>query len=130
MFSTANGARTDVQQVGVIISKENSMNRQQTLSEADLTRRAGIDLITVAVGTWLDPTELQGIASYPADKNTFVVTGGFAALNGVLQQIKDLACGSMYAWAFIVGLNVKLLVIIGAFQSNVMFGVCLSRTQT
>jgi hypothetical protein len=94
MFSTSNGARSGVQQIGVIISNANSNNRQTTLSEADLTRRAGIDLVTVAVGTWLDATELQGIASYPADKNTFQVTGGYSSLNGVLQQIKDLACGS------------------------------------
>jgi len=96
MFSSGNGARSNAAKAAVIISNSNSANRLATLNEADLTRRSGIDLATVAVGSWLDPTELQAIASYPADKNTFLVSGGFSSLSGVQQQIQNLACGSTY----------------------------------
>jgi len=95
MFSSANGARTGVGKVAVIISNTNSVNRLATFNEADLTRRAGINLITVAVGSWLDPTELQAIASYPTDKNAIRVIDGYSSLScSYHQQIQDLLCGS------------------------------------
>ena len=98
MFSAANGARSSsvAQLFGLIISNSNSQNLKSTLAEADLTRRAGIDLITVSVGTWVDPKELQGVASYPVSQNSFSITGGYSALSNVVGQITDLACGSEY----------------------------------
>ena len=104
MFAPGNGVRSGTTRVGVLISNANSVNRIATFSEADKARRANINLVTVGVtvGSWLDVTELQAIASYPTDKTTFIINGavgagtngGYSLLSGVRQQISDLACGS------------------------------------
>lgn len=101
MFNTANGARSGVSKVAVLISNANSADRIATYNAAHLARSAGINLVTVAVGSWLDPTELQGIASYPASSNTFAV-GGYGSLSGVQQQIRNLACGSEYLYLMVL----------------------------
>jgi collagen type VI alpha len=60
--------------VAVIIADNPSVNKTLTLAEAWATRRAGIGLVTVGVGTNLDLYELSAIASYPFSRNMMTVS--------------------------------------------------------
>jgi len=69
------------------------MDATATRDEADLTRRAGINIMAVAVGTWLDINELKGIVSYPSDRNTLRVDN-YDSLGNVVFTLRESICGS------------------------------------
>ena len=66
-------ARVGVSRIAIVISNGNSIDGGATRNEADLTRRAGVSIMAVAVGDWLDINDLRGIVSYPSDRNTLQI---------------------------------------------------------
>lgn len=50
MYSTANGGRTGVNNVAIVITDGESNNRVQTLEQARLTKTAGIHIISLGIG--------------------------------------------------------------------------------
>jgi hypothetical protein len=96
MFTAANGARpSPVQRVAVMVANGNSIDPAATQAAADEARRAGIWIISVAVGNWLDIDELRGIASYTASLNVVTVTD-FNSFSTVVDVISDTVCGSEF----------------------------------
>ena len=93
LFSTGNGNRNNARDILVVITDGASNNAQQTLSEARLTRLAGIHVITVGVGNWLDQYELEAMASYPTEKNRYHVRN-FNDLAGLSDTLKNIVCDS------------------------------------
>jgi len=86
-------ARVGVAHIAVLVTHINSLDTAATQREADFTRRAGINIIAVGVGNWLDMTELRAAVSYPADTNTLHVDS-YETLGTAVQAIRDAACGS------------------------------------
>jgi len=76
IFVAANGARVSptVTWVTVIITDNPSENQTSTVLEAEMLRNAGVGIITVGVGTYLDLYELAAVATYPAANNSFWVS--------------------------------------------------------
>jgi len=94
--STAfSSARSGVSRIAIVISNANSENAAATQDEADLTRRAGISIMAVAVGTWLDINDLRRIVSYPADRNTLRVAN-YDSFGNIVHTLRDSICGSQY----------------------------------
>ena len=90
MFTSA---RVGVPHIAVLVTHINSLDTAATQREADLTRRAGINIIAVGVGGWLDMSELRAAVSYPADRNTLHVDS-YETLGTAVHAIRDAACGS------------------------------------
>ena len=86
-------ARVGVPHIAVLVTHINSLDTAATQREADLTRRAGINIMAVGVGNWLDMSELRAAVSYPADTNTLHVDS-YETLGTAVHAIRDAACGS------------------------------------
>jgi len=88
-------ARTGVSRIAIIITNGNSINVMLTQEEADLTRRAGISIMAIAVGNWLNIHELMGLVSYPGNMNTLRVDN-YETLGNVSRTCRNSICGSEY----------------------------------
>lgn len=71
VFTVANGDRPDAPNVGVLFTSARSRNPVATQQQADMARRAGITLIVVACGSWLDMDEVRSVASYPTENTVY-----------------------------------------------------------
>jgi len=87
-------ARVGVSRIALFVSNANSEDAVATQDEAAATRRAGVGIMAVAVGTWLDINELRSVVSYPADRNTLQVRGGYDQLDAVVPTVHAAVCGS------------------------------------
>lgn len=100
VFNAANGHRVDpnVASVAVIITDNMSMNMTATLTEAQNARGAGIHIITIGIGTYINEYELSAVASYPFSKN-MIITNTVRNLDNVTfkELILDLVCNSKYS---------------------------------
>jgi len=95
VFVAANGARLNdpsVTKLIVVITDNPSANESATLREAELIRDAGIGLVTIGVGTYLDRYELSAVASYPYTKNMFI-TNTARTLTVFTDSVKRIICG-------------------------------------
>jgi len=86
-------ARVGVSRIALFVSNANSEDALGTQHEADLTRRAGVSIMAVAVGSWLDINELRSVVSYPAHRNMLQVSS-YDTLGAVAPTIHDAVCGS------------------------------------
>jgi len=89
----ANGARigVGVSWMAVVITDDVSMNETATLIAAQAARAAGISIITVGVGTYLDLYEITSTASYPYWLNSFTVPS-VKNLSILEDPIKQILC--------------------------------------
>ena len=95
MFSAENGDRSNYRDIAVLITDGESNNKDETLSQAVLTKSGGIHVVTVGIGNWLDMNELENMASYLYSDNLLHVEN-FAALPSLLNMLRDSICGSEY----------------------------------
>ena len=68
-------------------------SRVATTNAARDVKQAGIHLLALGIGNWLDMHELYAMASYPVTRNMIQVVD-FSALQTVVQTIKDAVCDS------------------------------------
>jgi len=95
MFTEANGDRLNVTNVAVFFTSARSRDPAATQQQADLARRAGISIIVVALGNWLDMDEIKAIASYPNENTVFPKS--FDALQpSTAQPIINQICQSKF----------------------------------
>jgi len=95
VFVAANGARLSdrsVTKLIVVVTDNPSANKSATLRESQLVRNAGIGLVTIGVGTYLDRYELSAVASYPYTKNMFI-TNTVRHLSNFTDPVKRIICG-------------------------------------
>lgn len=101
VFNAANGHSTDpnTTNVAVVITDNVSTNRTATLLEAQRARDAGINIVTLGIGTYLDPYELSAVASYPYKIN-MIIKNTVKALQGTdfENAIQNLICNSKSAY--------------------------------
>ena len=98
VFVAANGARLNEQSVAklvVVITDNPSADKSATRREAELVRDAGIGVITIGVGTYLDRYELSAVASYPYTMNMFTINT-VRNLTTFTDPIKRIVCGGPF----------------------------------
>jgi len=98
VFVAVNGARLNDQSVTkliVVITDNPSADKSATRREAELVRDAGIGLVTIGVGTYLDRYELSAVASYPYTENMFTVNT-VRNLTVFTDRIKRIICGGLF----------------------------------
>ena len=95
VFVAANGARINdpsVTKLIVVITDNPSTDKLATRREAELIRDAGIGVVTIGVGTYLDRYELSAVASYPYTKNMFTISS-VRNLTVFTDRVKRIICG-------------------------------------
>jgi len=100
VFTTSDGARLDdpeVARLAVVFTESPSVNLTATLAEATATRKAGIGIVTVGIGTAVDSYELSAVASYPYERTMFLVDR-LAGLSAVSDPIKRIICRGIYSY--------------------------------
>ncbi|XP_041376635.1 collagen alpha-4(VI) chain-like [Gigantopelta aegis] len=90
-FSAASGAREGVTKIAVVITDGKSNNIAATRTQAKLARDAGITILAVGVGSNVDDTELNDIASDPDSQYVFK-TDSFDALKTIQDVLAKTAC--------------------------------------
>ena len=108
MLTAEKGDRPKAKNIIIVITDGvSNVNTYRTVVEAQLAREAGAHIFAIGVGL-AETTELQGIASYPSDDNTFTVAN-FGDLVE-FETLKD-----------------RLFEICGEFgHTTLTFGLCLS----
>ena len=95
VFVAANGARLSdpsVTKLMVVVTDNPSANKPSTLAEAELVRNAGIGVVTIGIGTYLDRYELSAVASFPYTANMFVINT-VRNLSIFIDPVKRIICG-------------------------------------
>ena len=66
VFSAANGDRNSVDNIAIVVSDgQSNIRREDTIASAEQARNAGIRLMAVGLGSNVDRSEIEGIASSP-----------------------------------------------------------------
>jgi len=91
------GSRPDVEVMVVLITGGPSSDMRRTLDEATSARQAGLRLIVVGVGTWVNKVELAGVASYPYHATRVLLPDGFGVLPSIHTWLRDIICNSTHS---------------------------------
>ena len=91
MFTTSNGGRNDIPDVGIIITDGASWSYSATATAASAARAANITLFSIGVGTGV--LELNAIASDPDSDHVFTVAS-FSGLSSIESSFQTQACTS------------------------------------
>ena len=73
MFTTANGSRSDRNNVAVLFTDGGSNNFAETLMRAREAKAAGISILVVAITNWVNMLEVREIATDADDINVFTI---------------------------------------------------------
>ena len=93
MFSSPNGDRLGVVNIGIVVTDAKSANTPATVAAANDARSKGIALFAVGVGTNLDKEELKGIANDP-DQKYMIKADTFDALSQAVGGLREGLCVS------------------------------------
>ena len=86
-------------QVVLVTGVGGSSNQWQTQQQAYLARQAGIHVVAVGAGRWLDRYELGNIVSQPRTVNA-IFADSFATLQrDASSAVRNIICNSKY-WVF------------------------------
>ncbi|XP_076472733.1 matrilin-1-like [Babylonia areolata] len=91
MFSAANGDRSGVPDICVVLTDGRSNSYSLTASEASLSRNAGITIFSIGIGSGIPVTELNEMATDPDADHVFSVSG-FSGLSGIMTAFHSQAC--------------------------------------
>ena len=93
LSQASRGDRSNALNLCIVLTDGESSDPTATMREARALKAAGVHVMSVAIGNWLNIYELQAIASYPVDRNLIRVNN-FDALNNIVFTIKDAVCDS------------------------------------
>lgn len=86
-------ARSGVSKIAVVITDGKSNSKPKTLDEAEKLRNSSVIIFSVGVGSGVDRTELEGMAS----KATYVFdVATFNALESIRERLTKTACEGRY----------------------------------
>ncbi|GAB1606676.1 uncharacterized protein LOC115210527 [Argonauta hians] len=94
MFTHANGARTNVPKIGVIITDGESTLPDDTKLEAANARKSNITLISIGIGSSISRKELNEIASDPDNEHVFN-SKDFNNLLHIVDTVANKTCVSI-----------------------------------
>ena len=95
MFSAQHGDRPDVKNVAIIITDGKSTDSSDTKKQALESRKDGIQLYAVGIGSSVDDKELLHITG---SSQHVVHANNFDVLKTVLKSIKSDACSEAEGW--------------------------------
>ena len=78
-------------QVGIVLTDGRSNSPPRTIAEAERAHRAGIIMIAVGVGSSIEHSELEAIASEPKCLHLFLLTG-FSEIEDLKYAIEKRTC--------------------------------------
>jgi len=84
----------------ILLRSSRSMDVKETLHEAELAKKAGIQLMPIGIGNWRDTHELKAMSSYPYSNNVLTINGASDFPNLRL-QFKSMIYGSKGKMIFI-----------------------------
>lgn len=90
-FKPEAGDRQFYKNIVILFTDGGSDDMMETLEEARLARLAGITILVVAIGDWVNLGEVREIASDPDDLNVFQV-GSFEEFQTITPQLKRSGC--------------------------------------
>jgi len=73
-----------------------SSNQWQTQQQAYLARRAGVHVIAVGAGRWLDRYELNNVVSQPRSLNAIFADSFSTLQRDASAAVRAIICNSMY----------------------------------
>ena len=91
MFTSGNGDRSGVTNIGVVMSDGVSNDGSYTATQAAYARNAGITLFSIGIGSGIPMSELNEIATDPDSDHVFAVSS-FSALDGIKSSFQAQAC--------------------------------------
>ncbi|KAL3854733.1 hypothetical protein ACJMK2_013983 [Sinanodonta woodiana] len=92
IFRAEAGDRPDVPNIVVMVTDGNSnVNHEMTLVEADMLKRAGVSMITVAVGFQRETRELVGLTSAPVEEN-LIYADDYRSLDKLSRKLLEPLC--------------------------------------
>lgn len=92
IFTSANGDRNGIDNIAIVLSDgKSNVDSDLTISKAEAARNSGIRVVSVGMGSNVNPGELEGMASEPASQNVFYLPDE-NQLEDVANQILDAIC--------------------------------------
>jgi len=91
VFTSSRGARHSAAKIVVVLTTTPSFNETETVQEAMRLRADGASIIGVGIGQSVSHSELEGVVSYPVDRNAFYVDH-YSALSGLVNNIVNSQC--------------------------------------
>nr|KAG5710001.1 hypothetical protein BaRGS_030077 [Batillaria attramentaria] len=91
MFTSANGDRPGVLNIGVVITDGKSNDATETARAARECRSAGITMFAIGVGNRIPISELNEIATDP-DYNHVLKATGYSNLSNIKSSFETVAC--------------------------------------
>ncbi|XP_052797297.1 collagen alpha-4(VI) chain-like [Mya arenaria] len=84
-------SRSDVPNIAIVVTDGHSINHNQTVDAANDAKQRGITMFAIGIGTYINPDELEAIASVPVDRYMYVVSN-FNALTRSVAGITARTC--------------------------------------
>jgi len=91
VFTSSRGARDSAAKVVVVMTTSASFNETETVREAMRLRADGVAIIGVGIGQSVSRSELDGVVSYPVDRNAFYVDD-YSNLTRYVSDIVNSQC--------------------------------------
>jgi len=92
VFASRRGARdSTVAKLVVVVTRAPSMNETETVAEARRLRADGVDIVGVGVGDAVSRSELDGVVSYPMDRNALYVDD-YSQLSSYVSRLVSIQC--------------------------------------
>lgn len=93
LLNGSNGDRSSAPDLLIILTDGGSNNKMLTLDEAGLAKKAGIHVMAIGIGNWVDVYELNAMSSYPYSNNIITVNR-FSDLTSIKLQLRNMICES------------------------------------
>ncbi|XP_061197993.1 uncharacterized protein LOC133206079 [Saccostrea echinata] len=74
MFTAANGDRSNVPNIAIVLTDGNSNNHPKTVKEANNAHKSGINVFSIGIGSGISKSELNDIASDPDSAHVMTIT--------------------------------------------------------
>ncbi|XP_060600216.1 uncharacterized protein LOC132753729 isoform X4 [Ruditapes philippinarum] len=94
MLTVGNGDRPNVPNVVIVVTDGQSTNRPSTLAEAKNLQATGAQVFTVGVGSGVDKSELNAVATDPDNTHVLTVTD-FSKLQQITASLNNKACAAI-----------------------------------
>jgi len=91
VFTSSRGARDSAPKIVVVVTTTPSFNETETVEEAMQLRADGISIIGVGIGQSVSRSELEGVVSYPVNRNVFYADG-YTHLSSYVNNIVNSQC--------------------------------------
>ncbi|KAK6970941.1 collagen alpha-5(VI) chain [Biomphalaria glabrata] len=89
LFSPFYGGRPGASKIVIVMTDGKSSDRAKTISEAELLKKSGVTIIAVGIGSAVDTTELEAIAT---DPNKVFSAENFTLLDVIKKELVNFTC--------------------------------------